>query len=507
MSQKDKGNSSNQHYGDMDPNEFKIFGYQLVDWVADYLANPQNYPVLAKTEPDEIKQLLPKEPPQEGESMEQILQDFEKIILPGITHWNHPAFFAYFSISGSAPGILAEFLSAALNVNAMLWKTSPAATELEEVVLNWLRKMLGLPAEFMGIIMDTASVSSLCAIIAAREAQGELKIRQEGMTGRTNIPRLRLYTSEQAHSSIEKGAIVAGIGISGVRKIPVDREYRIIPRALEEAIIEDKNAGWLPFCVCSTIGTTSTTSIDPIPQIAEIAQRHGLWHHVDAAYGGSAAILPEMKYVLDGCDKADSFVMNPHKWLFTPIDFSAFYFRHPDTVRNAFSLVPEYLRTQEDEVVKNFMDYGVSLGRRFRALKLWFIIRYFGKEGLMQRIRYHISLAQKFASWIEDSTNFQLLAPVPFSTLCFRMVPDDLSDSTEDEKVPNYLNTLNEALLQAVNQSGKVFLSHTTLNDIYTIRLAIGNIKTTDKNIEEAWKELNKNGPSLDKKMRANYLK
>jgi aromatic-L-amino-acid decarboxylase len=507
MSQKDKGNSINQHYGDMDPNEFKIFGYKLVDWIADYLANPQNFPVLAKTEPGEIKQLLPKEPPHEGESMEQILQDFKKIILPGITHWNHPAFFAYFSISGSAPGILAEMLSAALNVNAMLWKTSPAATELEEVVLNWLRQMLGLPAEFMGIIMDTASVSSLCAIIAAREAKGELKIRQEGMTGRAQIPRLSLYTSEQAHSSIEKGAIVAGIGISGVRKIPVDNEYRMIPRALEEAIIEDKNTGWLPFCVCSTIGTTSTTSIDPVPQIAEIAQRHGLWHHVDAAYGGSAAILPEMKYVLDGCDKADSFVMNPHKWLFTPIDFSAFYFRHPDIVRNAFSLVPEYLRTQEDEVVKNFMDYGVSLGRRFRALKLWFIIRYFGKEGLMQRIRYHISLAQKFARWIEDSTNFQLLAPVPFSTLCFRMVPDDLSDSTEDEKAHNYLNALNEALLQAVNQSGKVFLSHTTLNDIYTIRLAIGNIKTTEKNIEEAWKQLNKHGPDLDKKMRPNYLK
>ncbi len=507
MSQKDKVNSINQHYGDMDPNEFKIFGYQMVDWVADYLAQPDKYPVLARTTPGKIKQQLPSEPPIDGESMEQILQDFEKIILPGITHWNHPAFFAYFSITGSAPGILAEMLSAALNVNAMLWKTSPAATELEEVVLNWLRQMLGLPTEFMGVIMDTASVSSLCAIIAAREAKGELKIRQEGMTGRAHIPRLRLYTSEQAHSSIEKGAIVAGIGISGVRKIPVDSEYRMIPRALEEAIIEDKNAGWLPFCVCTTIGTTSTTSIDPVPQIAEIAQRHGLWHHVDAAYGGSAAILPEMKHVLDGCDKADSFVMNPHKWLFTPIDFSAFYFRHPDIVRNAFSLVPEYLRTKEDEVVKNFMDYGVSLGRRFRALKLWFIIRYFGKEGLMQRIRYHISLAQKFARWIEDSTNFQLLAPVPFSTLCFRMVPEDLSDSTEDKKVHNYLNALNEALLQTVNQSGKVFLSHTTLNDIYTIRLAIGNIKTTEKNVEEAWKVLSKQCPSLDKKMRTNYLK
>jgi aromatic-L-amino-acid decarboxylase len=492
--------------GDMHPAEFKTIGYKLIDWIADYLSHPHKYPVLSQTKPGEIKQQLPIAPPLEGESMEKVIKDFEEVILPGITHWNYPGFFAYFSITGSAPGILAEMLSAALNVNAMLWKTSPAATELEEVVLDWLRQMLGISKEFMGIIIDTASVSSLCAIIAAREAKGELKVRQKGMAGRADIPRLRMYTSEQAHSSIEKGAIVAGIGISGVRKIPVDNEYRMIPRALEEAIIEDKKAGWLPFCVCSTVGTTSTTSIDPVPQIADIAQRYDLWHHVDAAYGGSAAILPEMSHVLAGSDKADSLVVNPHKWLFTPIDFSAFYFRHPDTVRNAFSLVPEYLRTREDEEVKNYMDYGISLGRRFRALKLWFIIRYFGKEGLIQRIRYHISLAQKFAGWIADSPDFQLLAPVPFSTLCFHMVPEDLSNHARDKKVLNYLNVLNEALLQAVNQSGKVFLSHTVLKNLYIIRLAIGNIKTTEKNIEEAWRLLNEHGQQLDKKLRASNL-
>jgi len=387
----------------------------------------------------------------------------------------------------------------------MLWKTSPAATELEEVVLDWLRQMLGLPPQFTGVIMDTASVSSLCAIIAAREAKGELKVRQEGMAGRPDIPRLRLYTSEQAHSSIEKGAIVAGIGIAGVRKIPIDQDYRLIPQALEEAILEDKKAGWLPFCIAATVGTTSTTSIDPVPEIAEIAQRYNLWLHVDAAYGGSAAILPEKRDVLSGCEKADSFVVNPHKWLFTPIDCSAFYFRSPDIVRNAFSLVPEYLRTQEDEIVRNFMDYGVSLGRRFRALKLWFIMRHYGREGLEKRIRYHISLAQRFTKWIDEAPHFQRLAPVPFSTICFRAVPEDLSATAKDEKVFSYLNTLNEKLLQAVNQSGKVFLSHTMLRDIYTLRLAIGNLRTTERNVEEAWQLLKKHAAQLDKEMRSKY--
>lgn len=506
MANNDNNNYSTHNYGDMDAENFKAIGYKLIDWIADYLVNTEKYPVLARTEPGEIKSQLPDQPPQQAENMETIFQNFEQVILPGITHWNHPAFFAYFSITGSAPGILAELLSAALNINAMLWKTSPAATELEEVVLDWLRQMLGLPPEFVGVIMDTASVSSLCAIIAAREAKGELKVRQEGMAGRADIPSLRLYTSEHAHSSIEKGAIVAGIGIAGVKKIPVDQDYRMIPQALEEAILEDKKAGWLPFCVVATVGTTSTTSIDPVLKIAEIAQRYNLWLHVDAAYGGSAAILPEKRDILSGCNKADSFVVNPHKWLFTPIDCSAFYFRRPDIVRNAFSLVPEYLRTQEDHVVRNFMDYGVSLGRRFRALKLWFIIRYFGREGLEKRIRYHISLAQRFARWIDESPNFQRLAPVPFSTICFRAVPEDLSSSARDEKVQSYLNTLNESLLQAVNQSGKVFLSHTLLKSIFTIRLAIGNLRTTERNVEEAWQLLNEYAARLDEEMRSDYI-
>ena len=352
---------------DMSPEEFRRHGYQVVDWIADYLAHPERYPVLARTEPGALRRALPAEPPGQGEPMEAILADFQRHIIPGITHWNHPAFFAYFAISGSAPGILGELLSAALNVNGMLWKTSPAATELEEVALDWLRQLVGLPPQF-GIIMDTASVASLCAIAAAREAAGDA-VRRDGMAGG---PRLRLYTSEQAHSSIEKAATTLGLGQQGMRKIPVDAEFRMDPAALIQAIAEDRRAGWRPFCVVATVGTTSTTSVDPVPAIAEICAREGLWLHVDGAYAGMAAVAAEFRWALNGCERADSVVINPHKWLFTPIDCSAFYCRHADVLRRAFSLVPEYLRTAEAEqaAVRDFMDYGIQMGRRFRALKL-----------------------------------------------------------------------------------------------------------------------------------------
>jgi len=504
--------SSQIRLGDMDLKDFRKYGYQAIDWIANYLADPDKYPVLAQVKPGQIRENLPKSPPEDPEAMDSILKDLDQIIVPGITHWNHPAFFAYFSLTGSGPGILGELLSAAFNVNAMLWKTSPAATELEEVVLDWLRQMLGLPADFQGVIYDTASISSLHAIAAAREALADLRVREEGLAGRPEIPRLRLYESEQAHSSIEKGAILIGIGQRGVRKIPVDNEFRMNPAALRHAIEEDARSGWRPFCVVATVGTTSTTSIDPVSEIAEICKEKGLWLHVDAAYGGAAAILPEMRHVLDGCERADSIVVNPHKWLFTPIDASAFYCRRPDILQRAFSLVPEYLRTSEGERVRNYMDYGIQLGRRFRALKLWMIFRYFGHKGLAARIREHLRLADQFASWIDDDLNFERLAPVPFSTVCFRTRPKDLTDLIEKspkvtDEIERYLDSLNEKLLEAVNATGQVYLSHTRLRGRFVIRLAIGNIRTTESHVSRAWALLQDHAARLDKELRPPILR
>ena len=487
----------------MDIESFRRDGHRLIDWIAEYLANPQRYPVLAQVEPGQVKRSLSKEPPEKPEPLEAILQDVEEIIVPGLTHWNHPGFFAYFAITGSGPGILGELLSAAFNVNAMLWRTAPAATELEELVLDWLRQLLGLPPEFMGLINDTASVSSLCAIAAAREALG-LRIREEGLAGRPDLPRLRLYTSEQAHSSIEKAAIVLGLGQAAVKKIVVDEEFRLRSEALEAAIKEDLKAGWKPFCVVATVGTTSTTSVDPVPEIADICERYKLWLHVDAAYAGAAAILPEKRWALAGCERADSIVVNPHKWLFVPIDCSAFYCRHPRVLRQAFSLVPEYLRTPEEDRVRNFMDYGIQLGRRFRALKLWMVLRAFGSEGLRQHLRAHIALAQRFQARTEASPNFELLAPVSFSVVCFRSRPHGLPARPEAEA---YLNLLNERILEAVNRTGEVFLSHTKLNGEFTLRLAIGNLGTTEAHVRRAWELLQEHAARLDAELRPAALK
>jgi aromatic-L-amino-acid decarboxylase len=487
----------------MDVEPFRRDGHQLIDWIADYLAHPERYPVLAQVEPGQVKRSLPAEPPENPEPMEAILRDVEEIIAPGLTHWNHPGFFAYFGITGSGPGILGELLSSAFNVNAMLWRTSPAATELEELALDWLRQLLGLPAEFAGIINDSASVSSLCAIAIAREALG-LRIREEGLAGRPDLPRLRLYTSEQAHSSIEKAAIVLGLGQAGVTKVAVDDEFRMRSDALEAAIDQDLEAGWKPFCVVATVGTTSTTSVDPVPEIAEVCERYKLWLHVDAAYAGAAAILPEKRWALAGCERADSIVVNPHKWLFVPIDCSAFYCRKPEIMRQAFSLVPEYLRTPEEDRVRNFMDYGIQLGRRFRALKLWMVLRAFGAEGLRQHLRVHIALAERFRGWIEASPDFELLAPVPFSVVCFRHHPDGLPENSETEA---YLKRLNEGLLESVNATGEVFLSHTQLNGKFTLRLAIGNLRTTEEHVRRAWELLQEHARRLDAELRPAALK
>lgn len=469
--------------GDIDSETFRKWGHRIIDWIADYLDHPEKYPVLAQVEPGAIRSQLSGLPPDDPEPMSTIIADVEKVIVPGLTHWNHPAFMAYFGITGSAPGILGELLCAAFNVNAMLWKTSPAATELEEVVLDWLRQMIGLPAGFSGIIYDTASVSTMHAIAAAREAVPGLNSRELGLSGRPDAARLRLYTSEQAHSSVEKGAITLGIGQAGVRKIPVDSEFRMDCAALEQAIQEDLKTGWTPFCVVATVGTTSTTSIDPVPQIADICRKHNIWLHVDAAYGGAAAIVPEMRWVLEGCDRADSLVVNPHKWIFTPMDLSAFYSRRMNVLKQAFSLVPEYLKTGQDASVRNLMDYGVQLGRRFRALKLWMIIRTYGRRGIAARIREHMRLAQLVSGWIDADPAFERLAPVRFSTVCFRALPADGGNADK----------LNKALLNAVNASGEVFLSHTRLHGKFTIRMAIGNIRTDESIVRHAWELLKAN--------------
>jgi aromatic-L-amino-acid decarboxylase len=466
-------------YGDLPPEEFRRYGHQLIDWITGYLANPEQYRVLPDVKPGDIRQQLPAAPPEQPVALGDILADFEQQILPGLTHWNHPGFFAYFAITASVPGILAELLIAALNVNGMLWKTSPSATELEQVALDWLRQMLGLGDGWFGIINDTASISSLLALAAAREARPELDIRQRGMAGRADLPVLRVYTSEQSHSSIDKAAITLGIGHENVVHIGTDDDFQMRPDLLEAAIVADRERGYLPLAAVATVGTTSTTSIDPVPAIAAICRRENVWLHVDGAYGGIAAILPEKRHIFEGVEQADSLVVNPHKWLFTPIDLSAFYTRHPDSLRRAFSLVPEYLVTAEQNEVVNFMDYGVQLGRRFRALKLWMVIRAFGVEGLAARIRGHIALAQHFASCVQRAQDWELLAPTPFSTVCFRFAPKGVDEAT--------LDRWNEAILNHVNASGKVYLSHTKLRGHFTLRMAIGNLRTERRHIDEAW--------------------
>ena len=474
--------------GDMSAEDFRRFGREIVDWIADYLEQVEERPVLAQVEPGELRAKLPRSAPSEGEAMSEILADVDRLIVPALTHWNHPSFFALFATSSSAPGIFAEMLSAAFDVKAMLWRTSPASTELEEVTLSWLRQMMSLPEEFDGIIYDTASVSSMHAIAAAREML-DRRIREDGMSGRTDLPLLRVYASEQAHSSIEKGIITLGMGQRSLVKIPTDAEFRMDAQALRRAIEEDRKGGHLPFCVVATVGTTSTASIDPVEEIADICEAEKLWLHVDAAYAGSAAIVPELQSIMRGCERADSLTTNPHKWLFTPFDLSVLYCRRMDVLRRAFSLVPEYLRTSEAETVRNQMDYGIQLGRRFRALKLWMVLRYFGHEGLAARLRDHCRLARLFASWIDEARDWELLAPVPLSLVCFRFHPRTFEKAEAMNAAQ--LDAMNEAIMNSINATGRAYLSHTKLNDKLTLRLSIGNIRTTERHIRQVWELLN----------------
>jgi len=448
--------------------------HHVADLVADYLENVRNYPVVPKIAPGDVHRQLPPAPPTEPEPIERILADYRQIIEPNTTHWNHPGFMAYFAVTGSGPGILGEALSAALNVNAMLWRTGPAATELEEHVCDWLRQMLDLPSTFRGHLNDTASMSSLVALAAAREACAGLEIRRRGMAGRSDLPPLTLYCSDQAHSSIDKAALTLGFGLDNLRRLPTDERFALRVDALEAAIAADKAAGRRPVAVVATFGTTSTTAIDPVREIVRVARRENMWVHVDGAYALAAGICPEFRHHMDGLAEVDSIVTNPHKWLFVPVDCSLLLVRDADRLRHAFSIVPDYLTTKETGVT-NLMDYGVQLGRRFRALKLWMVLRAFGVRGLQERIRRHCALARQFAAWVSRQPGLELVAPVPFSTVCFRAVP---------EVAPEEQDRFNERLLAEVNAAGPVFISHTRLRGRYVLRLTVGNLRTTTEQLE-----------------------
>ena len=449
---------------------------RVADWIREYFAHPEAYRVLPLTRPGDVVRALPERAPEEGAPFEEIFADFERLIVANSTQWNHPHFFAYFATSAAPAAIAAEALAATLDVKAMLWRTSPAATELEEVTMRWLGQLLELPPEWMGIIYDTASIAGFTALAAAREAL-DLKIRELGMTGR-DLPALRVYITGETHSHVEKAAIALGIGQRNVVRVACDGEFRMRPGALREAIDADVAAGMRPLAVVATVGTTSTTSIDPLREIAAITREKKIWLHVDAAYAGSAALIPEFRPMLDGVELADSLVVNPHKWMFVPMDLSVLFVRDESIVRRAFSLVPEYLTTPEAGAV-NYMDYGLQLGRRFRALKLWFVLRHFGAEGVRKRLRAHIELAQAFASWVRDEPDWEVLAPHPLSVVCFRFAPPGVDKAQ--------LDALNARLLQAVNATGEVFLSHTKVDGRYALRLAIGNIRTQPSDVKHAW--------------------
>jgi len=464
---------------DMSSAEFRKHGHAVIDWIADYLENPDKWPVLPGVRPGEVREALPGSPPPRGEPMERILDDFQRLIVPATTHWNHPAFMAYFANSSTGAGVLGEALTAALNVNAMLWRTSPAATELELLTLDWLRQMLGLPSNLFGAIADTASSNTLYALAAAREMRPELRIRELGLAARADIQPVFIYCSKEAHSSVDKAVMTLGFGLSALKKIPTDERLRMDTNALAEAVDRDRRAGAIPLAVVATVGTTSTTAIDPVPAIADICEREKMWLHVDASYGGIAAILPDMRHVLAGCDRADSLVVNPHKWLFTPMDCSVLYTRRQDLLKRSFQHVPEYLAVSDREGVINLMDYGISLGRRFRALKLWFVIRHFGVEGLRALISEHIRIARRLAEWIDADPELERLANVEFSTVVFRHRPSGLA--------ANELDGHNAAVLEKVNATREIYLSHTRVRGSYALRIAIGNIHTTEVHVRRAF--------------------
>src|SRR4051794_10086040 len=462
--------------GDIPPEEYRKHLHELADWMADYRENIAKQRISPTAKPGAIISALPQGPPETAEPIEQIFADVDRLIVPGVVHWAHPQFVGYFGCTTTAPGVFAEMIAAALNVNAMTWRTSPVATELETVVLGWLRQWLGLPEEFGGVVYDTASVGSMQALAGAPEKTG-ISGRTLGLSGRTELPIFRVYVSDQAHSSIDKAAIALGLGEHNVRKIPSDSAFRMNVADLREAISADLRKEFKPLAVVATVGTTSTASVDPVREIAAVCGEHQMWLHIDAAYGGGLALLPESKWVAEGFDLADSIVINPHKMLFVPFDFSALYVREIERLRRVFTLVPEYLRGDAAGAEINYMDYGVQLGRRFRALKAWMVWRTFGREGLAARIRDHLRLARLFAGWVKEDSRFELSAPTVMGVVCFRFKAGNNAES----------DRRNSQLVETINAGGETYLMQTKLRGRSVMRLGLGNVLTTEEHLVRVW--------------------
>ncbi|HUX96121.1 MAG TPA: pyridoxal-dependent decarboxylase [Bacteroidales bacterium] len=460
----------------MKPDEFRKHAHELVEWMASYMENIEDYPVKSQVKPGEIFSLIPSHPPENPEPFEAFIRDVDNIIMPGISHWQSPNFFAYFPANVSPPSILAEMIISSLGAQCMIWETSPAAAELEEKVMIWLREMTGLPEVFEGVIQDTASTSTLAAILTAREKATDYSINE---TGAFNSGTLRVYCSEQTHSSVEKAVKISGIGRKNLVRIPVRDDFSMNPEKLRDAILKDKKEGYIPACVIATIGTTGTTAIDPIRSIGEICSENKIFLHVDAAMGGTALILPEFRWMLDGKEYIDSFVFNPHKWMFTNFDCSAYFVKDAGSLIRTFEILPEYLKTRTRGQVNDYRDWGVPLGRRFRALKLWSVIRSYGVEGLQAKVREHIKIASELKQMIAKEPDFELLAPVVLSVVCFRYAPSELA---EDQ-----INKINEILNHSLNDSGKIYLTHTVLGGKYTLRMVTAQTEVTSEHIRKAW--------------------
>lgn len=475
----------------MSPEEFRRHGHAVIDWIADYYQRIESFPVLSRVQPGDIRKALPAQAPAHGESFDEILNDVEKLILPGITHWQSPNFFAYFPANGSGPGILGDLLSSGLGVQGMLWSTSPACTELETHILDWLVPMLGLPGKFLstssggGVIQDTASSSTLCALLAGRERATRFVSNQRGCDGR-----LVAYASTHAHSSVEKAVKIAGIGLENLRLIEVDADFAMRPEALRSRIRQDKRAGLLPGFVCGTVGTTSSNAIDPLPEIGALCREHGIWFHVDAAMSGTAALCPEFRHIHKGIEFADSYCFNPHKWMFTNFDCDCFWVGDRKALLDTLSILPEYLRNRASEsgAVIDYRDWHIQLGRRFRSLKLWFVIRHYGIEGLQHHIRQHVAVAQQFAAWVKNDDRFELAAPAPLNLVCFRHRAGDAA---------------NQKLMDSLNQSGELFLTHTKLNGKMALRFCVGQTNTAERHVRKAWERIQKEVARLETSARS----
>jgi len=471
----------------MHPDEFRRHAHELVDWMADYLRDVGTLPITPAVVPGDIRRQIPDAPPLDAEPFAALFDDFRRVIMPGMTHWNHPGWFAYFPCNNSPPSILGEMLTATLGAQGMSWVTSPAATELEQVVMDWLRQMLDLPPGWVGVIQDTASTATLVALLTARERATNGRAGSHGLAA-AGAP-LTVYASREAHSSIDKAVKLAGFGLDHLRSIETDDVFALRPDALARALEADRAAGLRPACVVASVGTTSSTAIDPLVPIAELCRKHGAWLHVDAAYAGAAAIVPELRPAFEGMEQADSIVFNPHKWLLTNFDCTAYFVRDPAALLGTFQATPEYLRTTYDADVVNFRDWGIQLGRRFRALKLWFVIRSYGVEGLQAIIRRHVALARELAGWVEDDPEFELMAPVPFGLVCFRWCPPGRSEEQ--------LDALNARLLAAVNAGRERYLTHTRLGGRYAIRLVVGQRGTEREHVSAAWESVRKSAEAL----------